>query len=128
MGKEAYMSIRLQHDKRTRTLKWVVNKVSFAATENVEPNSSGLDDAIKRPHPTMPAQKANTRNEAKQKLEFHGKPTQTKANLFVTILTLNSFLLALYSTNDNSKHVFGCRPRSTVQKAWQRNPHGLKSS
>ncbi|MFS7922451.1 hypothetical protein Hanom_Chr03g00249301 [Helianthus anomalus] len=39
--KEAYMNIQPQHDKKTRTLKYIIDKLSYAVTENTEPASSG---------------------------------------------------------------------------------------
>ncbi|MFS7936474.1 putative nucleic acid-binding, replication factor A [Helianthus anomalus] len=77
IGKEVYMEIELQHDKKTHALKCVVNKVSFPAANNTEQTSSSLSltGTIQTPHPTTPAQKANSGTAAKRQLEFHGKLT-----------------------------------------------------
>ncbi|KAJ0545382.1 putative nucleic acid-binding, replication factor A [Helianthus annuus] len=70
MAKEALMSIQLQHDKRMRTLKCLVNKASYPVVENIEATSSSVTDAIKTPAPTTPGQKGSTATRAKRQLEF----------------------------------------------------------
>ncbi|MFS7973757.1 putative nucleic acid-binding protein [Helianthus anomalus] len=78
IGKQAYMGIELQHDKKTHALKCIVNKVSFPVANSTEQDSSSLTGTIQTPHPTTPAQKPNSGTTAKRQLEFHGKLTQTK--------------------------------------------------
>ncbi|KAM0035602.1 hypothetical protein Hdeb2414_s0015g00448281 [Helianthus debilis subsp. tardiflorus] len=60
MGKEAYMGIQLQRDMKMRALKCVVTKLNIRQprTLNQFPLVSRWCD--KTPHPTTPAQKANT--------------------------------------------------------------------
>ncbi|KAJ0439074.1 putative nucleic acid-binding protein [Helianthus annuus] len=98
MAKEALMSIQLQHDKRMRTLKCIVNKASYPVVKNIEATSSSVTvtDAIKTPAPTTPGQKGSTATGAKRQLEFDGKPSQPKYLHIHTphILTLNKLLLA----------------------------------
>ncbi|KAJ0537752.1 putative nucleic acid-binding protein [Helianthus annuus] len=96
MAKEALMSIQLQHDKRMRTLKCLVNKASYPVVENIEATSSSVTDAIKTPAPTTPGQKGSTATRAKRQLEFDGKPSQPKyLHIHMPrILTLNKLSLA----------------------------------
>ncbi|KAJ0808495.1 hypothetical protein HanPI659440_Chr01g0004001 [Helianthus annuus] len=74
------MTIQLQKDKRTHSLKCVVNKATYVAAETVATSSSSPTPPVKLSHPTTPAQKGNMETSVKRHLQIqsHHRKDQLK--------------------------------------------------